>query len=750
MKAFMDIKPSFVEVEKHKSIMYLDEDVSEDDSDLSKRQRECIDEETFTAFAGSITHTFVELNKGHYTQHQIQTFLQTEYQSILSKLENVKLRKYFNKEFEYLMSLKVRQINELVEKNNRLRRIISEINYFSEAKERMDIVVSDPEWRQEEFPDQILKVTDNEVTITPYISPSQQAMLDAEAAERERIRLLMLADDFKERALIAMMNGVLEVRWEDELRKDVPRPKCVAEKQPEDYNEEDLRAIRDYEVKVKFLENERLRYKRMLVAEYGNLGNTVRENVKKFNSRIEDILLSKIKVDSAIGQENLKINRLRLRNFRRIEMNKAERNVLNDISANEKKIERLTKLITSLYDDSNECRAFLEMLQSKEKIVEKTFRRDIQEASPTAQEIGQRLYKRRPKTNVRNITSVSVLIELAKSVVTKEISVILNQDALDFLKAMDHIDMYVGIPNAVDEHLYATICKHRRLKIESEIKIKAAQMEVAEGDGTVAYLHKVLAYHKEHAHKLNADLAQIRLDKIKEAQDIELQLVMKQGFVEVPMSGEIADFENAVMLSRKDIEDINQIILAAGNTKLRAMRDTMNFRRGILAMEWEHAKMKMQIADLEDHLNDIRAIKVTKEIQTFMKSKARGESPDKGLTFEQEVDLVRLSYQRLIDTKKNDCAVLQVNIDSVREGNDSLDKAIINLNVDVCEYKLNVDEDIIKREKELIDVRMRTLLKRSRLVKQIQENHNQILMLQTELELLRLKTYPTLKYKICE
>lgn len=40
------------------------------------------------------------------------------------------------------------------------------------------------------------------------------------------------------------------------------------------------------------------------------------------------------------------------------------------------------------------------------------------------------------------------------------------------------------------------------------------------------------------------------------------------------------------------------------------MRDTMNFRRGILAMEWEHMKMKMQIGDLEEHLNDIRAIKV--------------------------------------------------------------------------------------------------------------------------------------------
>lgn len=43
---------------------------------------------------------------------------------------------------------------------------------------------------------------------------------------------------------------------------------------------------------------------------------------------------------------------------------------------------------------------------------------------------------------------------------------------------------------------------------------------------------------------------------------------------------------------------------------------------------------------------------------------------------------------------------------------------------------------------------MATLLKRAKLVKMIQENHNEILVLQTELELLRLKTYPTLKFKI--
>lgn len=61
----------------------------------------------------------------------------------------------------------------------------------------------------------------------PYVSPSEQDLLDRKAAEEERIRLLLAADNFRERALIVMMDGVLEVRWEDELKKEVPIPKCM-------------------------------------------------------------------------------------------------------------------------------------------------------------------------------------------------------------------------------------------------------------------------------------------------------------------------------------------------------------------------------------------------------------------------------------------------------------------------------------------------------------------------------------------
>lgn len=84
----MDIKPSFCEITKEKQ--YLEDYNTDDESNSQIKIDQYPDAETVTAFAGSITHTFVPLNKGHYTQHQIQTFLQTEYQSILSKVIRVK------------------------------------------------------------------------------------------------------------------------------------------------------------------------------------------------------------------------------------------------------------------------------------------------------------------------------------------------------------------------------------------------------------------------------------------------------------------------------------------------------------------------------------------------------------------------------------------------------------------------------------------------------------------------------------
>ena len=51
--------------------------------------------------------------------------------------------------------------------------------------------------------------------------------MDRLNAEAETCHFAGLADNFHEQALAVMMDGVLEVRWEDEIKNDIPKPKCM-------------------------------------------------------------------------------------------------------------------------------------------------------------------------------------------------------------------------------------------------------------------------------------------------------------------------------------------------------------------------------------------------------------------------------------------------------------------------------------------------------------------------------------------
>ncbi|XP_044262211.1 cilia- and flagella-associated protein 43 [Tribolium madens] len=705
-----------------------------------------VEEEDFEskiAFSGSDTARFIEVQDAHYLQNELQTYFQTELQWIISKSDSYKLKEFFNEKYEKVMLQKMKEMTSIKQKNERLRHIVSEINYFSD--EKIYVNIDDPHWEQVETPELLTQVKDCEVPVTPYISPSEQAILDAKAAEAERLRLLLLADDFRERALMAMMNGVLEVRWEDELRKEVPLPKCMIEKEPENFNEDDLRAVRDYEDKVQFLNSERERYKSLLRAEYAKLAKSVRENIKKFNNKLSELLHLRLEVDAAISHESLRVTRIKLFQYKRKLLFQKEQEILQKIANNDEVVASLHKLMTTLHEAVSECRNCIESYQVKEKYLERAFKKDFQDLSIVVQEQATKLLKKRPKINHRLFSSVTILNELSKCIILGTKSMRLNQEALDFLKQLDNLDLYVGVPTIIDEHTYAVICKHRRLRIEYEVKLKAAQSELTEAETTSAAFHKRLHHKKELGAKLHNDLNDVRQELMLMMCNGDVQIVLPRGLVEIPLSGSMSDYEDAVLICRKDVEEINRIILEFGGKKIKALELGMNFRRRILTLEWEHKRRRMLIQDLQEKIIDIDGVRLTKEIQFYLKSKDK----EKAIPFDTEVDMIKASYENTIQDRKDKVNRMQKQINAIKAHDKLVEKKITELNVDVCEFNLVKDDELDVRERAMIDARMKTLLTRSRLVQQIQDNHHEILMLQTELELLRLKTFPTLKYKLC-
>ncbi|KAA0195458.1 WD repeat-containing protein 96 [Fasciolopsis buskii] len=141
----------------------------------------------------------------------------------------------------------------------RVRKILIDLQQPGSA-----VAIFDPQFSPEEQPEQLLTVHDAEITVEKYLSPAQLAELEAKrVAEEERKRRERL-DNWRERGLEEMMGGVLEIRKEDELKKDVPKPAFLLTGKPlGHWTEDDKRLYAEYERKVKELNEEREKYRKV-------------------------------------------------------------------------------------------------------------------------------------------------------------------------------------------------------------------------------------------------------------------------------------------------------------------------------------------------------------------------------------------------------------------------------------------------------------------------------------------------------
>lgn len=102
-----------------------------------------------------------------------------------------------------------------------------------------------------------------QVTVEKYLTPAQRKIKEAEEkAEAER-RAREKGDNARERALDMMMGGVLEIKKEDELKKDIPVPAFMKDKDEEDWTEEEQKAAKEYEKRVKDLNEEREKFRKV-------------------------------------------------------------------------------------------------------------------------------------------------------------------------------------------------------------------------------------------------------------------------------------------------------------------------------------------------------------------------------------------------------------------------------------------------------------------------------------------------------
>lgn len=115
-------------------------------------------------------------------------------------------------------------------------------------------------------------------------------------------------ESFYRRALDDMMDGVLQVSWEDELKKDPPKPLCLLKNtQDSDLSETEREQIVKYNEKMAKLRIDRDKYITKLFDEKATLETSIDLTIRKLNRCVENIIKTKVKAQFAICSEQLKI-----------------------------------------------------------------------------------------------------------------------------------------------------------------------------------------------------------------------------------------------------------------------------------------------------------------------------------------------------------------------------------------------------------------------------------------------------------
>lgn len=213
-----------------------------------------------------------------------------------------------------------------------------------------------------------------------------------------------------------------------------------------------------------------------------------------------------------------------------------------------------------MFDIRNEY----ETLTAKDRALDRQFKSNFAEtvARSVVDQV-YKLFKKRPRWNIRAWATPTILLDLARRILMKNSSRTgppLPDECYDFLTHADALDNYSHAPNAIDEKVWQVLCQMRRIKMESEFKLKACGLQLAEGEATVNAFGKEIHARKVDVINLDRKYEEVIEKRIEESQNRTVQLVMKKGAVEIELSGHETDFQSSVLLHVTDVNDINKII----------------------------------------------------------------------------------------------------------------------------------------------------------------------------------------------
>ncbi|XP_059517311.1 cilia- and flagella-associated protein 43 [Myotis daubentonii] len=656
-------------------------------------------------------------------------------QIILLKDITYKVKTIFNNEFDAAYKQKEFEIARVKERNVRIQEIILDLE--------LEELVWLPELDDSEKPERTLVVENSEITIQKHVPPWQKAKKELFAAQKMEQWLQSQANDTRHRALMDMMGGVLEVKKEDILRMVIPQPAFMA-KPDAIWTEEERKQFKEYEKKVRELNEERDKYRKSLEAELRKLQNSIQESTQNFDEYLKRLFERRVKAEMVINQEELKINNLLFSLLLDEELSTRETFLNNYLKKKQEEKSQTVEAIQKAKDDLDLYKEHYDNLLAEDKVMDRSFKKEFSEIPSYQVDMLYKLFKRRPRIHKpKTHSEMASLVPFGERPGSGK----LNKDAFaQLMKAMDDLDNTNNMPEGLDPSVWNHFCVTRRMKVENEQKVKQKAAGLVE---MMAFLRKRVDEDEkvqEEIEKVSHELILLQEEKVKFQLNLTIQILLKQGQVELENFQLLLEYPDAILINKTIIEDLNAVIRTQGHKKVASMMESKDIHKGIFQIEWEHKKMEMEMEDLNQRAWDIQMLFFSRERQKYL------SEPNYETLVAIQIGIMEQTIAVIDKTHKKNVENCKKLLKKLGKFSNQKDVTNYSLSCNLQEELVAVSErkDISNAMgsqltfEKIAKVQYENMMEQQKLTNISKEQAEQILVLQAEVERLRMKTYPAL------
>ncbi|XP_028810030.1 cilia- and flagella-associated protein 43-like [Denticeps clupeoides] len=682
-----------------------------------------------TALKGSISSLY---SSNEFLYSQFSVYLREQKINQITLLQDViyKVKTAFNQEFDAVYKQKQQEINWVREKNKRISKIMDELGI---RENLWETTMSD-----DERPERSLTVEDSEIKVELYLT-SEQRERKEEEKKAEKQQLTSKGDKSREHALGYMMGGVLQLRKEGILKMEVPQPEFISKPELQ-WTEEEKRMFKDYDKKVKELNEEKEKFRKILESEMKKHHESIKETTVAFDETLNKLFEKKIKSDIAISQEDLKIANLAHSILTEEEILNRE----NDLNYKLQQTKTLKKNIKAdLGNHTEEVEAFRETYDNavaEDKLLDKGFRKEFFDVPGHLVDQLYKLYKRRPRVQ-RMRTQTDSTIPLKDHLPSNQAP---NEGPTLMMKAMEELDSPENMPEGLDLAIWERFCLVRRAKLEKEQQVKIKALTLAEMQ---AFLQRMTAEDENlslEIEKLTQDISSLCDDKIRFQQDLMVQILLKQGQVEVESGDFINDYSNSLLLHRSVVEDLNTKIRTLGKQKISIMAEIKDFRKGIIQQEWEHRKMGMLMEDLYNKARDIQTLHVSQNLLEHLREKDHDHKISKQDSLSEKIiSLQEKNHAKRVQSCQKLIKQLEMQASMKAKEVEDLDHRLSVLKMAVSERRAICEgTDTEAMQVAEAEARHQKILERKRLIQLARTQGEEVEALRAELNRWRMRSFP--------